>query len=131
MTWGSHPRDLDSHLVWANQHVFYSHKVSAYSDAKLDLDDTDAFGPETTTFKMLPGQTYVFYILDFSNRSNYHSTALSESDAKVEIYCGDTLLNTCTVPVSSAGTVWPVFTLCDGQISYGTTIQTTEPTPND
>ena len=131
LTWGSHPSDLDSHLVWANQHVYYKDKVSAYSDAKLDLDDRDAFGPETTTFKMLPGQTYVFYVLDFSNKNNYHSTALSESDAKVEIYCGDTLLNTCTVPVSSAGTVWPVFTLCDGQISYGTTIQPTEPMLND
>ena len=131
LTWGSRPRDLDSHLVWVNDHVFYSHKTGISSDAQLDLDDTDAYGPETTTFKMLPGQTYVFYVLDFSNRSNRNSTALSESGAKVEVYCGNTLLNTCTVPTSGAGNYWRVFTLRDGHITYGNTIQSTEPTLND
>src|SRR5690606_13893163 len=57
LTWGSTPRDLDSHLTGTLDseqlfHVcYYSRKyiVDGEIMAELDLDDTSSYGPETVT----------------------------------------------------------------------------------
>ena len=59
LNWGQSPLDLDSHLSYKNQHVYWDNKQG--QDANLDVDDTDSYGPETVTIdKRLDGQYYVY-----------------------------------------------------------------------
>ncbi|MCP4156384.1 MAG: hypothetical protein GY757_52210, partial [bacterium] len=65
LEWDEHPRDVDSHLYLpggsavSNHHVFYSAKESMKGNSyavNLDVDDTNSYGPETTTiFKNADG----------------------------------------------------------------------------
>lgn len=116
LTWGQTPQDLDSHLTGplpdgSQFHVFYSDKSARFEDvlyADLDLDDTSSFGPETTTiYRQLDG-TYRFLVHDYTNRSDGEIVALSNSQAKVEVYQGSTLVATFNVPSNRGGTVWTV-----------------------
>ncbi|MCW8631650.1 hypothetical protein OQH38_16240, partial [Acinetobacter baumannii] len=47
LTWGEKPLDLDSHLNYSNQHIYWSNKEG--HQANLDVDDRDSYGPETIT----------------------------------------------------------------------------------
>lgn len=60
LTWGDSPRGLDSHLTYYVEgeqkcHVSYINKTGNYDGktiAKLDLDDTSSYGPETVTITL-------------------------------------------------------------------------------
>lgn len=110
LSWGEKPEDLDSHLVYSGNHIFFEDKQG--DDAELDVDDTDSYGPETITIqKKQFGQSYVYAVHDFTNRSDSGSSALSASKAKVFVYVGQSLVRTYDVPVSHTGNLWTVFRL--------------------
>lgn len=117
LTWSSTPRDLDSHIsgplsTGDRFHVYYSHMSASDNGetvAKLDLDDISSYGPETITLKKTQDGVYKYAVHDFTNRSSTSSTALSMSGAKVELYCGNSLIATYNVPINVTGTVWNVF----------------------
>ena len=117
LTWSSTPRDLDSHIsgplsTGGRFHVYYSDMSASDNGetvARLDLDDTSSYGPETITLTKTQSGVYKYAVHDFSNRSSSSSTALSMSGAKVELYCGNSLVGTYTVPIDKTGTVWNVF----------------------
>lgn len=113
LTWGSKPSDLDSHLVGPDGsggkfHEYYSKKNDG-SDADLDRDDTDSYGPETITIHKEYAGTYVYAIHNYSNKSSSNSTALANSGAQVQVYRGSNLLMTYYVPSNKEGTLWTVF----------------------
>ncbi|RUM68749.1 MAG: hypothetical protein DSZ07_06065, partial [Sulfurovum sp.] len=58
LTWGSDPRDLDTHVVQeGGYHIYYSNKGDLNSPiylAALDVDDTSSFGPEVFTAVAFP-----------------------------------------------------------------------------
>lgn len=113
LTWGSTPADLDLHAVYPGNHVFFSKKLGRA--ANLDVDDTDAFGPETITIeKKTFGEPYVFAVHDFTNRRFPDRAALAESRARVFVYIGESLIRRYEVPTSGQGTLWTVFSI-DGQ----------------
>ncbi len=126
LTWDDQPYDLDSHLKAMQQDnmVFYIYWVNKkYYEgdklvAQLDRDDTDGNGPETVTVTVSVdvGTRYQYYIFDFSNGGNSSSKALSFSGAKVNVYCGDRLIKTYSVPVDVQGTTWNVFEIVDGNM---------------
>lgn len=131
LSWGDVPSDLDSHLVGnidgENYHVYYSNKSYYYDDelvASLDLDDTSSYGPETITFtwKEDLGEC-TYYVLDFTNRYNSSSKALSFSSAKVRVYKGNKLVETFNIPVGYEGTKWNVFSIKDGVLTKINTIE--------
>lgn len=109
LNWGQNPMDLDSHLVYPDNHVFFSKKTGTM--ANLDVDDTDGFGPETITIeKKFEGQKYVYSVHDFTNRERSAPTALSDdSNAKVFVYIGETLIKTYYVPKGQTGNLWTLF----------------------
>lgn len=133
LTWGETPSDLDSHLTGpisgstARFHVYYAdpcypegtctfdndgYRIPGTDTmALLDRDDTDSFGPETTTIVQQIDGTYIFYVHDYSNFGDQTSTALSNSGATVQVYLGNSLAATYNVPTNQAGTVWTVFEL--------------------
>jgi hypothetical protein len=112
LEWGSTPRDLDSHLTGPKTtgssrfHVFYSHMSD--DSVTLDRDDTDCYGPETTTITEYSDGVYRFSVHDYTNSDKSSSTALANSGATVKVYFGDELYVTYYVP-NQAGTLWTVF----------------------
>lgn len=108
LSWGEYPYDLDSHMVYLNNHISFENKEG--DDANLDVDDTDSFGPETITLtKKHFGQDYVYAVHDFTNLDNPRSSELSASQAKVFVYIGESLVRTYYIPMGKTGNLWTVF----------------------
>ena len=109
LNWGNSPQDIDSHLSYAGGYVCY-HKKEA-SQANLDVDDTNGYGPETITItKKEQGKKYVYAVHNYSNKGTINDNRLSNvSRAKVFIYIGDTLIKTYIMPTGKKGTVWIPF----------------------
>lgn len=136
LTWGETPRDLDSHLLGKSRnnteyHVWFpadqKKPVNAYGEAELDVDDISSYGPETVTFTVTNRSTYVYYVLDFTNRENRRNTALSNSGAKVEVYSGNQRVKVYTVP-SGMGIYWEVFRIENGTLITVDQVTNNEPT---
>lgn len=110
LSWGQEPADLDSHIAYPGNHIFFSEKEG--EEANLDVDDTDSYGPETITLqKKRFGETYVYAVHDFINSNNPSASALSASQAKVFVYVGQSLVRTYYVPQGQRGNLWTVFRL--------------------
>lgn len=110
LTWGATPADLDSHLIYGNNHIYFDHKNGP--DANLDVDDTDSFGPETITIeKKRFGESYLYAVHDYTHIQEPTQTALSNSQAKVFVYVGQSLVRTYDVPRNQVGNLWTVFRL--------------------
>lgn len=92
LTWGSNPRDIDSHLhVPGGAHVYYVDQgsLSAEPFASLDVDDTTSFGPEITTIRRPKVGIYRFYLHNFSRT---FSPGMTQSPTRVELnYLGRTV----------------------------------------
>jgi uncharacterized protein YfaP (DUF2135 family) len=110
LNWGSSPLDLDSHTAFPERHIYFEKRTGpARTDANLDVDDTDGFGPETITIeKKHAGEAYVYAVHDFTNRNAPGSNGLSNSNAKVMVYIGQSLVRSYYVP-RGTGNLWTVF----------------------
>lgn len=122
LTWGQYPRDLDSHMfgpipsdpasrfhICYYDRYAYDYELDEYI-GDLDLDDTSSYGPETVTVsKMANEGVYSYYVHDYTNRYDYYSSEMANSDAKVQIYLGSTLYYTFNIPTGRVGNVWHVF----------------------
>ena len=131
LTWGESPSDLDSHLLTpeiegSEYHVYFgSHGDSLSAPyARLDVDDTSGYGPETITIYEIQPGTYRYYIYNWSG-----SPAIAGSGAQVQMYNENGLIQTVTVPASGDGDYWYV---CDidgatGTVTLVNEIQDTSP----
>ena len=141
LNWGLYPRDLDSHLIGKDaagneHHICYYNKTAAITvtpvatasgsaydenaqlyDLRLDVDDTDGEGPETTS--IYHGNTtdpvYKFYVRNYSG--NYNAT-IFESNATVTV---TTKQGTKTFSISdtTGGTTERVWYVCDINVLTG------------
>lgn len=118
LSWGDEPSDLDSHLVCKAEN--YSYHVSfegkrGYDNkdtevATLDVDDTDYYGPETTTFTVETGAQYEYYIDWFAGTGTW-----AGSNAKIEVYNGSMLAYVYNVPMNNGSSGdWHIFTINNG-----------------
>ncbi|MBF4491718.1 tetratricopeptide repeat protein [Flavobacterium sp. MR2016-29] len=108
LNWGKYPEDLDSHLTFSGNHIFFQHKKGNKSN--LDVDDIDSYGPETITIENKKfGETYHYFVHDYSNKNDLNSNKLSASDAKVFVYVGQSLVKTYYIPKNKKGNVWNLF----------------------
>ena len=116
LNWGKNPLDLDSHLSYKNQHIYWDNKQGLA--ANLDVDDVDSYGPETVTIdKKLDGQYYVYSVHDYSDRTQPNTNNLSNSQAKVMVYAGESLIRSYYVPTAKTGNLWTVFRISpEGEI---------------
>ncbi|MGI5921868.1 MAG: carboxypeptidase regulatory-like domain-containing protein, partial [Syntrophomonadaceae bacterium] len=115
LTWGESPSDLDSYLIGPTCdgkgfEVCYWERVyeeAGIKFAELDIDDTDSYGPETTTiYQQQPDGEYKFAVHQWSDGGT-----LAESNAAVQVYRGDSLVASFNVPTNQEGRWWTVFTL--------------------
>ncbi len=108
LTWGASPSDLDSHLTFGNNHIYYSHKNGG--GASLDVDDTSSYGPETVTIDSVsPDSTYSYYIYNYSRSGTF-----SASQAQVKLYFDGTT-RTYNAP-GGTGYYWNVFDIVNGTL---------------
>ena len=123
LTWGEHPRDLDSHLVGLDSsgsyHVYYSAKNARSSEtgeliAQLDVDDVTGFGPETTTFAVQPDGEYAFFVHNYTG--DHGEARLSTSGANVVLYRGSEKVGEYDVPSTGEGRYWNVFSIRGGEV---------------
>lgn len=125
LTWNDTPRDLDSHLFAPadssseeDYHICYYNMKDSKGNISLDVDDTDGYGPETTTISHIRRGQYKFYVCDFTNcsQNNEKSRQMSESSAVVRVYGKKGLIQTFYVPVHRDGVIWEVFEIRDGAV---------------
>lgn len=110
LSWGRSPADLDLHTVYPDNHIYFASKKG--SDAFLDVDDVDGFGPETATIhKRQDGKKYVFAVHNFSAGGKHGTRSLSSSGAKVFVYVGQSLIKSYYVPTGKVGALWAVFAI--------------------
>jgi len=109
LSWGRNPSDLDAHLAYGRDHIYFRHKDG--SNANLDVDDVDSYGPETITINQRNnGQEYTFAVHDYSDREDPNTANLSNSQAKVFVYIGESLVRTYYISGGSQrGNLWTVF----------------------
>ncbi|GGA47567.1 tetratricopeptide repeat protein [Dyella nitratireducens] len=108
LSWGAQPPDLDLHVAFPNNHVYWRSKRG--TDANLDIDHVDSYGPETITLERKhQGDTYVFAVHDYTDRDHADTMALANSQAKVFVYVGQSLVRSYYVPHNQAGNLWTVF----------------------
>lgn len=113
LSWGKNPRDLDSHLWYGNQHIFFQKKEGV--KANLDVDDTDSYGPETITIDERDfNKEYYYAVHDFTDRESPYTSNLSNSSAKVFVYIGESLVKTYYIPTNKKGNLWTVFKITKG-----------------
>lgn len=122
LTWGSTPRDLDSHLFTpyctTQEHISFYYQTDVWEN-NLDVDETTGYGPETVTITNLDTQgLYKYYVADYTNCSsgNFDSTEMSMSEATVNVYNQSGLVATFYVPVNRPGVIWEVFEIRNGVI---------------
>jgi len=110
LRWGKNPSDLDSHLAYKNNHIFYNSKKG--NQAHLDVDDTDSYGPETITIlHRQNAKAYLYAVHDYSHKNKNSSTSLGKSGATVDVYIGKTLMRTFKVKPKKVGNIWIVFAI--------------------
>ena len=110
LTWGKNPADLDSHLAYKNNHIFFESKKG--TKAHLDVDDTTSYGPETITIvQRQEGKAYLYSVHDYTHKTKNASKSLSASGATVHVYIGQTLMRTYKVKPRKVGNIWVVFVI--------------------
>eukprot|EP00929_Paragymnodinium_shiwhaense_P066503 TRINITY_DN3336_c0_g1_i3.p1 TRINITY_DN3336_c0_g1~~TRINITY_DN3336_c0_g1_i3.p1 ORF type:complete len:3781 (+),score=899.34 TRINITY_DN3336_c0_g1_i3:54-11396(+) len=122
LQWAEHSWDLDS---WSYFGDGESTKVgwTALSrtdfhsgiTATLDRDDTNGFGPETTTYenigKCQPGNSCLLYF-KVHNYNQNHDGTLGDSKAVVTVYKGNHVEGTFEIPKAVGAEIWhDVFTI--------------------
>jgi PKD repeat protein len=130
LTWAEQPLDIDSHLKTpiiegTAYHIYYQNYGSASTPpyAQLDIDDTESFGPETVTIYQLKPGEYHYYVHNYSQ-----TPAITTSNAVVQVYNENGLMQTFNVPTAGEGLYWDVFKLSgSGVITPVNQIVTAEP----
>ena len=113
LNWGASPSDLDSHIVYPGNHIYFSKKKG--KNANLDVDDTNSYGPETITIEEKAfGERYVYAVHNYSDKNQSHSKTLSNSQARVMVYVGETLMKTYMAKPNTEGTLWVLFGIDEG-----------------
>ncbi len=102
LSWAKNPADLDLHLFYPNNHVYFGKRTG--TGAALDVDDTDGYGPETITVPRKNQATYKFYVYRYDGVPD-----LGASGAKVYLYVGASLLRTYSVPTGRGFDTWQPF----------------------
>ncbi|MBC8059763.1 MAG: tetratricopeptide repeat protein [Clostridiaceae bacterium] len=125
LTWGANPNDLDSHLMVptnggsSHNEVYYGKSEILDSNGnpmvKLDTDDMNGYGPETTTILSMNIGKYTYYVRDFSNTGK-----INNSNAIVKVYKNNILVNTFDVPTTTEGVGnkdnWHVFNIVNDEV---------------
>jgi tetratricopeptide (TPR) repeat protein len=112
LNWAASPLDLDAHLVYPGQHVYWYAPNGASSE--LDVDQRLGFGPETITIQSHHlGQRYIYAVHDYSDKAVSSSNSLELGRPQERVYVGQTLVRSYTTDPSKKGNLWSVFAITE------------------
>lgn len=112
LSWDAPGVDLDAHLSFPGNHVYFQRPRGA--DARLDQDSADRRRPETVTIaRRRPGEAYTYAVHDYGHRQRPEADALARSGARAYVYVGQSLVRTYAVP-TQPGNLRTVFRV-DGE----------------
>jgi len=104
LTWDEQPRDLDSHLVFYGQscaEMYYANTRANCNgvSASLNRDDTNSYGPETTTLSNVNNHRSGKWVYRVKNYSGHYdpNNGWAEARAVVTLYNGDHMVRTFSV----------------------------------
>lgn len=106
LTWNDAISDMDSHTKIYNssgtllEHVSYSNRDYMDGDinvVNLDVDDTDYFGPETTTINKSFNNKYLYYIHRFTSGLD-----ITTSRANVKVFDKGNLIQDISIPTDTS-----------------------------
>lgn len=139
LTWAAEPADIDLHVTGPGQNntrynVYFAHRFDRTSTGLtvgLDRDDTDSYGPETTTVPLSPGTLKVF-VHNWTDRAVTSGPLLSRlgrSEAVVDVYSARGHQGRWTIDPRASGTLWSVLSI-DGTTGAITPVNTYSVEPN-
>ena len=105
LSWGEHPSDLDLHLRWNDEHIYWEHKRSRDRTADLDIDVVNGKGPETITIRQMSDYTYHVFVHNFTGGNKRD---LSKNGATVRVYNSEGFECEIYAPRSETGHFWNV-----------------------
>src|SRR5690606_31228252 len=112
LVWGQAPADLDAHLTGPNGtggrfHVYWVER--SHGPTRLDVDDTQSYGPETITVFPTAAGTYRYSVHNWSDQGAFGAQGIADSPARVEVHDHVGLVCTFAVPPTlQAGNAWRV-----------------------
>lgn len=117
LSWGESPFDLDSHFTGPTAtgnrfHIYYADpSVNNGSEAYLDVDDVESYGPETITINQYMSGMYRYSVHNFSNSDFNGGQEIFDSPTKVEIFDSNGLIAAFSPKAFEAesGNTWRVF----------------------
>lgn len=97
LTWDSEPADLDLHLKGPGFHISFRNMKNSPNQARLDVDETDGYGPETITLdRIRPSASYSLWVDNYSGDENFSGVE------SVYVYAGNQLVKQITLPATSS-----------------------------
>lgn len=107
LSWGGHPIDMDSHLVFDRNHISFNHKSG--DSAWLDVDSRQGYGPETITIgERNSGNDYIYAVHTFYDEGQFKKNHYSIK-AKAQVYVGNSLVRTYYFQPGEPGTLRYLF----------------------
>jgi len=91
---------------------YFSNRRPSGSNAELDVDDVDGFGPETVTITAFRDGMYRYSVHNYSDQSTNGFRGIASSPARVQVYDNSGLVRDFTAPTPPAGAsgnAWRVF----------------------
>ena len=103
LTWnGAKVKDVDAYVVLPDKSkIYYKAKTSSDGKVVLDIDNRVGDGPETVTLKNINSGVYSYWVNDYT-----HELGISDTEAKVTVYHGDSQAGSYTVPAGSGNQLW-------------------------
>jgi hypothetical protein len=118
--WGEYPADLDSYLKWGTTEVaWYNDYASTHIAGRLEVDDTDSWGPETIHISRVgdcDGGSFMCDVKYMINDYDETEELFEKSDAEVTLFNGDMVagswkIRECPEAISEDKYWWHVFTI--------------------
>jgi len=118
LTWGQVPADLDTHVYYpgSTEVVKFHHRIGDDGKVKLDVDDRDGHGPETTTIieELTGGAVYRYVVYNYSQTPDF---GFDVCKPRVMVYKGNTVQQEIVYAINGTGYYWHVFTLGGGVLT--------------
>jgi len=107
LSWGDHPIDMDSHLVFDRNHISFNHKRG--ENAWLDVDSRQGYGPETITIgERNTGNDYIYAVHTYHDENKFKKNHYNIK-AKAQVYVGNSLVRTYYFQPGEPGTLRYLF----------------------
>lgn len=112
LNWGETPKDLDLHLISDDFHISYRNKILS-TQAKLDRDARNGYGPETITLNNLnENKNYKLYVYKYSANGNL------DHNVHVSVYKNNELNKVVNLPDNISGKCIQILDIQNNRIHY-------------